>query len=112
MTNYDESYMETLRLETLQSENFKNTATIARLTTILRTYHVPHKVHRLYDGAQITFPWTSGDVVCHRGSYGHNLGHVESMGFSWDDGDVSEYSVPTMGKRIVREYIDVLAGGK
>lgn len=42
-------------------------------------------------GAQFTFPNIEGDVICHDGSYGHELGLFESYHFPWDEGDVTGY---------------------
>lgn len=33
----------------------------------------------------------SGDIICHSGSYGGDDGLWESMGFIWDEGDVTGY---------------------
>ena len=44
---------------------------------------------RCYEGWQFFIDGTDGDVVCHRGSYGGNDGLWESMGFVWDEGDVT-----------------------
>ena len=45
----------------------------------------------LYKGWQFYILGTNGDIICHEGSYGGNDGLWESMGFDWDDGDVSGY---------------------
>lgn len=44
---------------------------------------------RLFEGWQFYIHNTDGDIVCHRGSYGGNDGLWESMGFVWDEGDVT-----------------------
>lgn len=46
---------------------------------------------RLYKGWQFFIEGTYGDIICHERSYGGNDGLWESMGFIWDDGDVSGY---------------------
>lgn len=43
----------------------------------------------LYEGWQFFINGTDGDIVCHRGSYGGRDGLWESMGFVWDEGDVT-----------------------
>ena len=45
----------------------------------------------LYKGWQFYIEGTYGDIICHEGSYGGNDGLWESMGFDWDDEDVSGY---------------------
>ena len=45
----------------------------------------------LYEGWQFYIHDTDGDIVCHYGSYGGNDGLWESMGFVWDEGDVTGY---------------------
>lgn len=44
---------------------------------------------RLYEGWQFFISNTDGDIVCHGGSYGGKDGLWESMGFVWDEGDVT-----------------------
>ena len=46
---------------------------------------------RLYGGWQFHIDGTDGDIVCHEMSYGGKDGLWESMGFVWDDEDVSGY---------------------
>ena len=43
----------------------------------------------LYKGWQFYIEGTNGDIICHEGSYGGNDGLWESMGFVWDEGDVT-----------------------
>lgn len=69
--------------------------------------HVPFTVHRVYEGLQLRFPWCRGDVACHAGTYGANLGHVESYEFPWDDGDVTELEPEKMALRIVNYYKEI-----
>jgi len=79
-------------------------ATIIALEGMLKRENIPFVQERLWDGFKITFPWCDGDVVCHNGSYGSNWGHVESMGFPWDDEDVTEDDVGSMAQRIITLY--------
>lgn len=45
----------------------------------------------LFNGYQWHFKcYPDGDAVIHFGSYGNYKGHVETMGFPWDEGDVTE----------------------
>lgn len=69
--------------------------------------HVPFTVHNVYGGLQLRFPWCTGDVACHPGTYGADLGHVESYQFPWDDGDVTELEPEKMALRIVNYYEEV-----
>lgn len=43
----------------------------------------------LYEGWQFYIHGTYGDIICHEGSYGGDDGLWESMGFDWDDEDVT-----------------------
>lgn len=65
--------------------------TIAYLILALDDNGVPSHVENLYDGYKVTFPWCCGDVIAHSGMLG--LGRyeytVESMGFPWDEDDVT-----------------------
>lgn len=54
---------------------------------------VPYTLNVLWDGLQIRFPWNSGDLVCHSGSYGCEQGDLESLGCPWDEDDVTRLSV-------------------
>ena len=45
----------------------------------------------LYEGWQFYINGTDGDIICHEGSYGGDDGLWESMGFDWDDEDVTGY---------------------
>ena len=74
------------------------------LTTMLDKEGVPYNLRKLYDGYQLTFPWTGGDVVCHGGSYGSCLGHFESMGFPWDEDGVTELTLDEAFNGILRCY--------
>ena len=79
-------------------------AAIGMLEGMLEREDVPYKQNKIWDGYQLTFPWTGGDVVCHNGSYNSAWGHVESMGFPWDDEDVTEDDVGSMAQRIINLY--------
>lgn len=55
----------------------------------------------LLHGKQIRFPWTNGDVVCHEASYGGNIGRLETMGFTFDNGDVTGHLLPLEALEII-----------
>lgn len=59
-------------------------------------------VEKCWDGYKFTwfFLGWDGDVIIHSGSYGHEVGWVESMNFPWDEGDVSSLPVEEMAWRI------------
>ena len=65
--------------------------TIADLVLALCDNGIPCNVEDLYDGYKVTFPWCCGDVIAH--SYMLGWGKcehmVESMGFPWDEDDVT-----------------------
>ena len=44
-------------------------------------HNVPHNIIKIYEGWQIRFPWTDGDVAAHDGTYGAKSGMVESYEF-------------------------------
>ena len=44
---------------------------------------------RCYEGWKFYIHGTDGDIICHDISYGGDDGLWESMGFIWDDGDVT-----------------------
>ena len=71
--------------------NATYTNLIDLISKILLSLGVPHSVNPIWDGAQLCFKWAdNADAICHSGSYGHEELHVETMGFPWDDEDVTE----------------------
>lgn len=69
---------------TLNTEYVNNILAIANA---LSERKIPYTIHPLYDGLQLRFPWTKGDIVCHGFSYGCNHRCVESYNFPWDKED-------------------------
>ena len=57
----------------------------------------------LYEGWQFYIHSTDGDIVCHRGSYGGRDGLWESMGFVWDEGDVTGHLTAEDIVRMLKE---------
>ena len=53
--------------------------------------NIKYRRKRSYGGWQFFIDGTDGDIICHNSSFGGNDGLWESMGFVWDDGDVSGY---------------------
>ena len=65
---------------------------------------VPYTLHKCWEGYQLRFPWCVGDIFAHQYAPS-KLGKVESMGFSWDDGDVTVMEPEAMAIMVVAEYI-------
>ena len=59
---------------------------------------------RLYEGWQFYIHGTDGDIVCHNYSYGGYNGLWESMGFDWDDEDVTGYLTAEEVINRLKEY--------
>ncbi len=68
---------------------------------------IPFTFRECYNGYQLTFPWTKGDVICHEYSYDSNIGRCESYKFPWDHGDVSVWSPEQMADFIIQYYNDI-----
>lgn len=79
---------------------------IARIAHLLAEMGVPYTVHSIWNGAQLRFPWSCGDVACHAGTYGSRDGYVETYEFSWDKGDVSMLTPEEAAARIAAEYFE------
>ena len=60
-----------------------------KMEKLLIENNIKYTRKRLYEGWQFYIHGTDGDIVCHRGSYGGNDGLWESMGFVWDERDVT-----------------------
>ena len=78
---------------------------IATVMEILDENNVPYTFHECYEGYQLRFDWADADIVCHKAVVGGNSNRVESMGFSWDGDDVSNFESAAMAQLIVAEYI-------
>lgn len=69
---------------------------IDKLVEFFDNNNLPYEVDNLFDGYIFAFPSRSNrlwDVICHSGSYGHELGLLEAMGTIIDDdyGEVEGY---------------------
>lgn len=62
---------------------------IFKLALGLKERNIPYQIRAFNNGLQICFG--AGDVICNRGSYGHERGLLETMGFSWDGYDFTGY---------------------
>ena len=58
----------------------------------------------LYEGWQFYIHGTDGDIVCHGASYGGNDGLWESMGFDWDEEDVTGHLTAQEVVSRLKEY--------
>ena len=77
---------------------------ILNITNKLDEAKVPYTINECLAGYQLRFPWCHGDIVAHR--YAPSKpGKVESMGFSWDDGDVTVMEPEAMAIMVVAEHI-------
>lgn len=69
---------------------------------------IPCTMIAVLDGFQLRFPWHDGDVVCHGYSYGSPSGCVESLGFPWDNEDVSVHTPEEFTELIRGLYSDTV----
>ena len=89
--------------------NIKYYQPVMRLADLCEKEGIPFVVRRAFDGLQLVCPnldvWDF-DIVCHRGSYGHEQGLLEAMGAicnTYDD--VEGYlDVEEVFKRIKKYY--------
>ena len=84
--------------------NPKYAQSILTLVNALIEHGIPCSINILYDGLQIRFPWNDGDLICHMGSYGSEVGDVESMGCPWDDEDVTRLTLDEAFEKISKWY--------
>lgn len=88
--------------------DFNETAvlSIEKLHRCLEVFKIPHTISDKFDGKMVTFDWVSNaDVVAHSHSYGVEKGHVESIGFPWDESDVTEDDPEGMASSIAVYYL-------
>ena len=97
------------------TEAFDGTTYIEKLAKRLDELKIPYqlssvfKIHDQFD--KMTFPWTTADVICNYGSYGHENGEYEVMGrdlqtaeeASWDE-VTGHINLEDMVKRIQTAY--------
>ena len=84
---------------------------ILDITNQLDEAEVPYTIHECLGGYQLRFPWCDGDIVAHQYAPSR-LGKVESMGFSWDAGDVTVMEPEAMAIMIIAEYVIVTVNNK
>lgn len=103
--------MKRRRLEIIET-SFNGTAVIKKLTDVLDMLKIPYKLSRVFiDGDKVEFPWTSADVVCHWGSYGHESDQYEVMGRDLQTAEENSFGTVTgyldlqeVTKRIMNAY--------
>ena len=61
--------------ETIDLNEFSN------LTTLLTLQDISFTTHSMFNGAQVRGINGTWDVICHSGSYGHEQGLLEYMGY-------------------------------
>lgn len=79
--------------------------TILLIANELDLFDVPYEIGECWDGWQLTFPWCDGDIACHSGTYGSEVGDVESFMFPWDEGDVTRLHPIKAANQIIAEYV-------
>lgn len=62
-----------------------------KMEELLIENNIQYTRRSLYEGWQFYIRGTDGDIICHGSSYGGKDGLWESMGFDWDDEDVTGY---------------------
>ena len=65
---------------------------------------VPYERNECWDGFQLRFPWSVGDVAINSYTYGASCGRVETFHFPWDDGDVTSMTPMEAVYKIVTYY--------
>ena len=74
------------------------------MEVLLAKNSIKYTRKRLYKGWQFYIHGTNGDIVCHNHSYGGYNGLWESMGFDWDDEDVTGYLTAEEVVNRLKEY--------
>ena len=59
------------------------------MENLLTKNNIEYTRKPIYEGWQFYIHGTDGDIICHEGSYGGDDGLWESMGFDWDEEDVT-----------------------
>lgn len=78
---------------------------ILYIASILLAKSVPFTVNYIFDGMQLRFPWTHGDIACHSFTFGADSDAVESYCFPWDEGDVTVLTPDEAAEKII-EYFE------
>ena len=74
------------------------------MENLLTKNNIEYTRKPIYGGWQFYIHGTDGDIVCHNYSYGGYNGLWESMGFDWDDEDVTGYLTAEEVINRLKEY--------
>lgn len=75
-----------------------------KMEKLLIENNIQYTRRSLYEGWQFYINGTDGDIVCHGGSYGGDSGLWESMGFDWDEEDVTGHLTAQEVINRLKEY--------
>ena len=75
-----------------------------KMEKLLIENNIQYTRRSLYEGWQFYIHGTDGDIVCHGGSYGGKDGLWESMGFDWDEEDVTGHLTAQEVVSRLKEY--------
>lgn len=87
------------------NSNFKYLNSIHMIARMLYCADVPFWFNGYQDGAQLTFPWCGGEVICYNDSIGCDSGDVETRHFPWDKkGSFSVLTIDETFQEISKYY--------
>lgn len=75
-----------------------------KMEQLLIDNNIKYRRKRCYEGWQFYIHGTDGDIICHEGSYGGDDGLWESMGFDWDEEDVTGHLTAQEVVSRLKEY--------
>ena len=74
------------------------------MENLLTKNNIEYTRKPIYEGWQFYIRGTDGDIICHDYSYGGKDGLWESMGFDWDEEDVTGYLTAQEVVSRLKEY--------
>ena len=74
------------------------------MENLLTKNNIEYTRKPIYEGWQFYIHGTDGDIICHNYSYGGNDGLWESMGFDWDEEDVTGHLTAQEVVSRLKEY--------
>ena len=75
-----------------------------KMEQLLIENNIKYRRKRCYEGWQFFIDGTDGDIICHNYSYGGYNGLWESMGFDWDEENVTGYLTAEEVINRLKEY--------
>lgn len=75
-----------------------------KMEKLLIENNIQYTRRSLYEGWQFYINGTDGDIICHGSSYGGDDGLWESMGFDWDEEDVTGHLTAQEVINRLKEY--------